>query len=97
MLLAVIAWFVIAPVVLHLNAAVTQVYSLLELPQDSHSLTKLGDRPILDVVLLFLEACIGAPLREEIFFRGILLWWCVGRMRIPAREYRGSHRRDRGS
>ncbi len=81
--LAVIAWGVLTPVVLVLNMAVNAVSQQLDLQPDTHSLAKLGGRPPLDQVLLALEACVGAPLREEIIIRGVMLWWCVGRIQIP--------------
>ncbi len=81
--LAVLAWAVLTPVVLLLNAIVNVVSQQLDVPPETHSLAKLGGRPLRDQILLALEACIGAPLREEIIIRGVLLWWCVGRMKLP--------------
>ena len=81
--LAVAAWFAVTPVVLVLNAVVNAVSQSLGVPPEEHALTKLGHRPPVDQVIFALEACIDAPLREEILFRGILLPWCVGRTRIP--------------
>lgn len=80
--LAVVAWCALAPSVLLLNAVVNAVSQLLDLPPEEHALTKLGGRPLLDQVLLAVEACVSAPLREEILIRGLLLWWCVGRLRV---------------
>jgi membrane protease YdiL (CAAX protease family) len=81
--LAVLAWLVLAPIVLAFNAAVNAVFRQLDLAPEQHSLTALGGRPLLDRVLFVLEACVGAALREEVIFRGVLLAWCVGRLRIP--------------
>ena len=81
--LAVAAWCVLTPVVMLVNAAVNAASQQLDLPPETHALAKLGNRPLLDQVLLALEACVGAPLREELLVRGVLLWWCVGRMKVP--------------
>ncbi len=81
--LAVVAWAVLTPVVLLLHVVVNAVSQQLDVPPDTHSLAKLGPRPLRDQILLALEACVGAPLREEILFRGLLLWWCVGRIKFP--------------
>lgn len=81
--LAVLAWLLVAPAVLLLNAVVNAVATSLDVPPDTHSLAKLGSRPALDRILLVLEACVGAPLREELLIRGALLWWCVGRLKLP--------------
>jgi membrane protease YdiL (CAAX protease family) len=81
--LAVLAWLAIAPIVLVFNTIVNAVAQQFDVMPDTHSLTKLGGRPLMDQVLFAFEACIAAPLREEIVFRGILLAWCVGRMKIP--------------
>lgn len=80
--LAVVAWLALTPVVLLTHAAVGAVAQHLDAPPDTHSLAKLGNRPPLDQVLFFIEACVTAPLREEVVFRGILLCWCVGRMKL---------------
>ena len=81
--LAVLAALALAPAVLTFNAVVNAVSQQLDVTPDTHSLTRLGGRPLLDRVLFALEACVAAPLREEIVFRGILLSWCVGRLKIP--------------
>lgn len=81
--LAVLAWGLLTPVVLLLNAVVNAVALQLDVLPDTHSLAKIGGRPLLDQVLLVLEACVGAPLREEFLIRGLMLWWCVGRLKVP--------------
>jgi membrane protease YdiL (CAAX protease family) len=81
--LAVLAWLALAPTVLVFNATVNAVSQQFDVTPDTHALTRLGGRPLLDRVLFALEACVVAPLREEIVFRGILLSWCVGRMKVP--------------
>ena len=54
------------------------------MPPEQHPLTTLANRPVLDHVLFVFEVCVGAPLREEILIRGLMLAWCIGRIR--ARE-----------
>ena len=81
--LAVLAWGTLTPVVLVLNVVVNTIAQNLGLPPEEHSLAKLGGRPLRDQVLLVLQACVGAPLCEEIIVRGVMLWWCVGRMKFP--------------
>jgi len=81
--LAVVAWLAIAPMVLVFNAIVNAVALMFDVTPDAHVLTKFAGRPLLDQVLFALEACVAAPVREEIVFRGILLSWCVGRMKLP--------------
>jgi hypothetical protein len=81
--LAVVAWIALAPTVLIFHALVNEIAQQLDVTPDTHSLAKLGGRPPLDQVLFAFEACGAAPVREELFFRCILLAWCVGRIRIP--------------
>lgn len=80
--LAVLAWLALAPLVLALNAIVNAIAQQFNVMPDQHALTALGNRPQLDQALFLLEACVGAPLREELVFRGLLLSWCVGRMQL---------------
>lgn len=79
--LAVFAWLALAPLVLALNAIVNALAQESGVTPETHPLAKLGARPLFDRVLFALEACVGAPLREEVLFRGLLLPWCVGRLR----------------
>ncbi|MDY3560980.1 CPBP family intramembrane metalloprotease [Gemmata sp. JC673] len=81
--LAVAAWLLVTPAVLLLNAVVNAVAVALGAPPEAHSLTKLGQRPLLDQALLVLGACVIAPVSEEVLFRGIILWWSTGRIRFP--------------
>jgi membrane protease YdiL (CAAX protease family) len=78
--LAVVAWIVITPVVLIFHAGVNEFFKLFEFTPQLHPLTKLGNRPPLDQVLFVVQVCVVAPLIEELFFRGILLSWCVNRI-----------------
>ncbi len=81
--LAVLAWLVIAPAVLVFHAAVNAVAQQFEVTPEQHTLTTFGKRPAFDQVLFLLEACVGAPVREEVIFRGLLLAWCAGRIKFP--------------
>jgi membrane protease YdiL (CAAX protease family) len=79
---AVLAWLVIAPTVLIIHAAVNELFNHFGVRPEAHPLTKLGNRPPLDRALFAFQACVAAPLIEELFFRGILLPWCVGRSKF---------------
>ncbi len=83
MWLAVLAWLALAPAVLLLHAGVNAVALQFDVPPEQHPLTKLGGRSALDGGLLVVQACVCAPLWEELFFRGILLSWCAGRTKVP--------------
>src|SRR5262245_7716472 len=63
---AVAVWLVLTPLVLILNAAVTQLFIA-----DEHPLTKVRVETLGDHVLFLLQACVAAPLVEEILFRGV--------------------------
>lgn len=84
--LAVLAWLVLTPTVLAVHAATNELSKHFGLPPEEHPLTKLGGRPALDQVLFVLEACVGAPLREEVLIRWLMLAWCVGRIRVPGAD-----------
>jgi membrane protease YdiL (CAAX protease family) len=79
--LGVCAWLALAPLVLALNAIVNALAHESGLTPETHPLAKLGARPLFDRVLFAFEACVSAPVREEVLFRGLLLSWCVGRSR----------------
>ncbi|MBN9121589.1 MAG: CPBP family intramembrane metalloprotease [Planctomycetes bacterium] len=81
--LAVLAWLALAPAVLAFNAVVNVAAEHFDVTPEQHSLTALGGRPLMDRVLFLLEACVGAPLREELIFRGLLLAWCARRIKFP--------------
>lgn len=76
--LAVIAWVVLTPLVLAFYFAVLQVFAVLEWQPDEHPLTQFSDLTPLRQVLFILQACVAAPLIEEILFRGLLLPWLIG-------------------
>lgn len=77
-LLAVRAWAVLTPAVLGLNLLVNLVFSLFDVTPDAHELTRLAGRPAPEAALLVVQACVTAPLLEEVLFRGILLPWLLG-------------------
>jgi len=77
------AWLVLSPLVLVLNALVNFLSQQQGVEPESHALARMSGRPALDQLLLALEACVGAPLREELLIRGLLLAWCVGRVPVP--------------
>jgi membrane protease YdiL (CAAX protease family) len=81
--LAVLAWVAVTPPVLVFNAGVNEVLKQLGGVPEEHALAKTAGRPLVDQVLLLLGTSVAAPLVEELFFRGILLPWCVGRMKVP--------------
>jgi len=76
--LAVVAWALITPPVLVVNAVVLQIFAIFDWPAEEHPLTQLGDLTKSQRVLFFLQACVSAPLIEEVLFRGLLLWWVIG-------------------
>jgi membrane protease YdiL (CAAX protease family) len=81
--LAVAGWLLLTPAVMLVHAAVNLVYQQLDWHADTHPLARLGNRPLLDQALFVLQACLVAPLVEEVLFRGVLLPWCGGRTRLP--------------
>jgi membrane protease YdiL (CAAX protease family) len=82
--LAVVAWLVVTPPVLAFNAAVNELFKHFGVAPEEHSLTKAAGGPWLDRVLLVVGVSVTAPVVEELFFRGILLPWCVGRSKLLA-------------
>ena len=74
----VIAWSVITPLVLLINGLVTLAFAQLDLPVESHPLTRLAAGSAWEHSLFLFEACVGAPIIEEILFRGLLLPWAIG-------------------
>jgi membrane protease YdiL (CAAX protease family) len=80
--LAVVAWLALAPLVLALNTGVNGLAAYLGTEPQKHPLTQVAGGSALDCTLLVVEACLGAPLREEVLIRGLLLAWCIGRTRM---------------
>ncbi len=75
---AVAVWAVLTPFVLAVNAAVLQVFTALNWQPDAHPLTELPVETPWDRVLFMAQACVAAPLIEEVMFRGVLLSWVIG-------------------
>ncbi|MCE9563129.1 MAG: CPBP family intramembrane metalloprotease [Planctomycetes bacterium] len=81
---AVLAWLVLTPLILLFHACVIQIFTALQIKPDEHPLAKFGGESVLEQVLFMLQACVAAPLIEEILFRGVLLTWTIGaRDRTP--------------
>jgi membrane protease YdiL (CAAX protease family) len=76
--LSALAWVVLAPLVLTIHGLVTIAFHVLNLPSDEHPLTKLGGGEGWEQLLFLAQACVAAPLMEEILFRGLLLSWLIG-------------------
>lgn len=76
--LAVFAWALLTPIVLGVNAVVNALFIHFDLPRAAHPLTKLAGRPLLDSALFVFQACIAAPVIEELMFRGVILAWAIG-------------------
>ncbi len=74
----VLAWAVLTPLVLLFHACILQVFITLNWKPDEHHLVKFGTGSLLEQVLLMVQACVAAPLIEEILFRGVLLSWAIG-------------------
>jgi membrane protease YdiL (CAAX protease family) len=81
--LAVLAWLVLAPAVLVFNSVVNVLAQQCGVAPEHHPLEMLVGRPVSDQALFVAQACVGAPLSEEIMIRGLMLAWCIGRVRIP--------------
>jgi membrane protease YdiL (CAAX protease family) len=78
MTLAILAWALIAPFVLVIHGFVNWTFTQLELTPEQHPLTQLGRGEAGERVSLLVQACLTAPIIEELFFRGILLSWMIG-------------------
>jgi membrane protease YdiL (CAAX protease family) len=76
--LGVGAWAVVTPVVLAFNFGVNYVFTLFDGVPQSHGLTKFGSREWFDPALFLFQACVAAPLVEELLFRGVILAWALG-------------------
>jgi membrane protease YdiL (CAAX protease family) len=75
---AVLAWAFLTPLILLFHAGVLQIFTAFEMKPDEHPLAKFGGESLVEQVLFMLQACVAAPLIEEILFRGILLPWTIG-------------------
>jgi membrane protease YdiL (CAAX protease family) len=76
--LAVITWAILTPLTLGFNAVVNLLFTSLNWSASAHPLTKLAGRSSLDSALLVIQACVVAPVLEEILFRGVILAWAMG-------------------
>lgn len=77
--LGVLGWAVLTPVALGVNALVAWAFAELGWSTEGHPLTTLSQtRPAIDQVLFLLQACLAAPVVEEVLFRGVLLPWLLG-------------------
>jgi hypothetical protein len=79
----VLAWLVFTPVVLTFHAVVNTLFEQFGVKPEKHPLTQLGNLPALEQVLFMFRATVAPAVIEEVLFRGLLLAWCVGRMKIP--------------
>jgi membrane protease YdiL (CAAX protease family) len=78
MTLAIMAWAIITPVVFVVHGLVNWTFLRFGLTPEQHPLTSLGLGEAREQVSLLLQACLVAPILEELVFRGILLPWMVG-------------------
>ncbi len=76
-LLAIIGWAAITFLVHGLNVLLTILFAVLEWQRDIHPLVKLAGRPFIESALVCLQACVAAPIIEEIVFRGVILSWAI--------------------
>jgi membrane protease YdiL (CAAX protease family) len=81
----------LTPLVLSINIIASIIIRWMEWHADAHALSKLAGRPLLDSTLFVIQACIAAPVIEEILFRGVILSWAIGARKprpvadVPAR------------
>jgi membrane protease YdiL (CAAX protease family) len=84
---AVAVWAVLTPAVLLFHAGIVQLFTAAGLKPDEHPLAKFTGGDEFTRLLFLLQACLAAPLIEEVLFRGVLLPWVIGsRRRWPAAE-----------
>ncbi len=76
--LAVAAWVVLTPLVLAFNFVVNFLFTLFDLPPESHQLTHFESRLPIDPAVFLFQVCVAAPLVEELVFRGVILSWLIG-------------------
>jgi membrane protease YdiL (CAAX protease family) len=75
--LAVLVWLAITPVVLGINLGVNAAFAAQGWAPREHPLVKLASQPVVEQVLFVFQACVAAPVVEELVFRGILLPWLL--------------------
>ncbi|MBX9628052.1 MAG: CPBP family intramembrane metalloprotease [Gemmataceae bacterium] len=76
--LAVFAGLGLMLLVHAVHTTVNLLFAELNWAPGQHPLTRMGNRPALDQTLFAFEACVRAPVVEELCFRGILLPWVLG-------------------
>ena len=76
--LSIVAWAALTAVVHFLNLVVNALFTCLQWPRDGHPLEKLVDQPVLESTLFVFQACVAAPVIEEMIFRGVILVWVLG-------------------
>jgi membrane protease YdiL (CAAX protease family) len=78
MTLAILAWAILTPLVLAIHGLANWLFTQLGVTPEQHPLTNLDRGEGWAQVSLLLQACLTAPVIEELAFRGILLAWMVG-------------------
>lgn len=73
------AWLLLSVTVHAIHLIVNLTFAELGWEPEQHSLARVATRPTLDRVLFAIAACVQAPIVEELFFRGVLLAWLLGR------------------
>ena len=76
--LGLIGWVILTPLVLACYSVVLLIFTALHWQPDEHPLTQMGTGIPFEQVLFLLQACVAAPLVEELIFRGLLLPWTIG-------------------
>jgi membrane protease YdiL (CAAX protease family) len=76
--LAILAWAVLTPLVLMIHRLVNWVFTQIDVTPEQHPLTDLARGEGWEQLSFLLQACLVAPILEELVFRGILLPWMVG-------------------
>jgi len=79
--LGFLAWMLLAPAILILNAIINSFYRfVLEVKAEEHPLTKLlsVDPRAAETALTVFLAIVAAPVLEELLFRGVLQPWFAG-------------------
>lgn len=84
---AVVVWAVLTPAVLLFHAGIVQLFTAFGWKPDEHPLSKFTGGSDFTRLLFLVQACVAAPLIEEVLFRGVLLPWVIGsRYRPPAAD-----------
>jgi membrane protease YdiL (CAAX protease family) len=78
MTLAVLAWAILTPIVMVIHGLVNWVFTQIDVTPEQHPLTELARGEGWEQLSFLLQACLVAPIIEELVFRGILLPWMVG-------------------